>query len=292
LNRPYLFKHLSQMVYGEIEEVHSRLDVTTLTELPSHALELNDIAMVKVRTYRPLFCDRYAQNRKTGSFIVIDPATNQTVGAGMIDAILHQPATPHRAADGNGLTVWFTGLSSAGKSTLSREVYEQLVSKGHRVELLDGDEVRKHLSHGLGFSKEDRTENVRRIGFVAELLTRHGVITLVSAISPYRDVREEIRERVANFLEVYVNAPLSVCEERDVKGLYRRARSGSLPRFTGVDDPYEEPLSPEVECRTDLETVVDSVSKIVAAIESRLACGTGVNGSSVQTVERMVDVSS
>ena len=292
LNRPYLFKHLSQMVYGEIEEVHSRLDVTTLTELPAHALELNDIAMVKVRTYRPLFCDRYVQNRKTGSFIVIDPATNQTVGAGMIDAILHQPATVHRAADGNGLTVWFTGLSSAGKSTLSREVYEQLVSKGHRVELLDGDEVRKHLSHGLGFSKEDRTENIRRIGFVAELLTRNGVITLVSAISPYRDVREEIRERVANFLEVYVNAPLNVCEGRDVKGLYRKARSGSLPQFTGIDDPYEEPLSPEVECRTDLETVVDSVSKIVAAIESRLASGRIVNGSSVQTVRRMVDVSS
>jgi len=124
------------------------------------------------------------------------------------------------------------------------------------------------------------------------LLTRNGVITLVSAISPYRDVREEIRERVANFLEVYVNAPLNVCEGRDVKGLYRKARSGSLPQFTGIDDPYEEPLSPEVECRTDLETVVDSVSKIVAAIESRLASGRIVNGSSVQTVRRMVDVSS
>ena len=152
--------------------------------------------------------------------------------------------------------------------------------------------MRKHLSHGLGFSKEDRTENVRRIGFVAEMLTRHGVITLVSAISPYRDVREEIRERIANFLEVYVNAPLSVCEGRDVKGLYRKARSGSLPRFTGVDDPYEEPLSPEVECRTDLETVVDSASKIVGAIESKLACGRVVNGSSGQTVGRTVDASS
>lgn len=290
LNRPYLFKHLSQMVYGEIEEVHSRLDVTTLTELPAHALQFNDIAMVKARTYRPLFCDRYAQNRKTGSFIVIDPDTNQTVGAGMIDAVLHQPATL-RAADGNGLTVWFTGLSSAGKSTLSREVYEQLVFKGHRVELLDGDEVRKHLSHGLGFSKEDRNENVRRIGFVAELLTRHGVITLVSAISPYREVREEIRERIANFLEVYVNAPLSVCEGRDVKGLYRKARSGSLPQFTGIDDPYEEPQSPEVECRTDLEAIVDSVSKIVDAIELRLACGKVVKGNSVQTAERAIDVS-
>ena len=173
LNRPYLFKHLSQMIHGEIEEVSSRLDVANLTELPAQTLQLNDIAMVKARTYRPLFCDRYAENRKTGSFIVIDPETNQTVGAGMIDAILTQPAMRYRVSDRNGLTVWFTGLSSAGKSTLSRKVYEQLVSNGHRVELLDGDEVRKHLSHGLGFSREDRTENVRRIGFVAELLTRH-----------------------------------------------------------------------------------------------------------------------
>jgi len=191
-----------------------------------------------------------------------------------------------------GFTLWFTGLPCSGKSTLAEIIAPELTRRGRTVDILDGDVVRTNLTKGLGFSKEDRTENVRRIGFVAELLTRHGVITLVSAISPYRDVREEIRERVANFLEVYVNAPLSVCEGRDVKGLYRRARSGSLPRFTGVDDPYEEPLSPEVECRTDLETVVDSVSKIVAAIESRLASGRIVNGSSVQTVRRMVDVSS
>ena len=271
LNRPYLFKHLSQIIHGEIEEVSSRLDVANLSELPAQNLQLNDIAVVKARTYRPLFCDPYTENRKTGSFIVIDPETNQTVGAGMIEAVLTQTAIRSRVSDRNGLTVWFTGLSSAGKSTLSRRVYEQLLSSGHRVELLDGDEVRKHLSHGLGFSREDRTENVRRIGFVAELLTRHGVITLVSAISPYRDVREEMRERISNFLEVYVNAPLTVCEERDVKGLYRKARSGNLPRFTGVDDPYEEPLSPEVECRTDLQTIEESVSRIVDAIESKLA---------------------
>jgi adenylyl-sulfate kinase len=202
---------------------------------------------------------------------VIDPETNHTVGAGMIEAILTQSAIRSRVSDRNGLTVWFTGLSSAGKSTLSRRVYEQLLSSGHRVELLDGDEVRKHLSHGLGFSREDRTENVRRIGFVAELLTRHGVITLVSAISPYRDVREEMRERISNVLEVYVDAPLTVCEKRDVKGLSRKARSGKLQRFTGIDDPYEEPLSPEVECRTDLQTIEESVSRIVDAIEAKLA---------------------
>jgi adenylyl-sulfate kinase len=126
------------------------------------------------------------------------------------------------------------------------------------------------LSRGLGFSKDDRNENVRRIGFVAEVLARQGVITLVSAISPYREARDEIRSRVSNFLEIYVNAPLKVCEERDVKGLYRRARSGEIPQFTGIDDPYEPPLHADVECRTDLETVADCAEGIVTAIEARV----------------------
>jgi adenylyl-sulfate kinase len=167
--------------------------------------------------------------------------------------------------------VWLTGLSSAGKSTLSRAVYERLRVRGRRVELLDGDEVRQQLSRGLGFSKEDRNENVRRIGFVAEMLARHGVIVIVAAISPYREARDELRSRSSKFLEVYVNASLKVCEERDVKGLYRKARSGEIPRFTGIDDPYEPPLSPDVECRTDRETIVESAKKIVDAIEVRLS---------------------
>ena len=169
-----------------------------------------------------------------------------------------------------GLTLWFTGLSSAGKSTLARAVYERLSSCGYRLELLDGDEVRKYLSKGLGFSKEDRDDNIRRIGYVAELLTRHGVITLVSVISPYRSVRQEVRERIGNFIEIYVNAPLAVCEQRDVKGLYRKARSGEIHDFTGIDDPYEVPLSPEIECHTDIETLEESVEKVLREIEPRL----------------------
>ena len=167
--------------------------------------------------------------------------------------------------------MWLTGLSSAGKTTLSRAVSERLWARGHRVELLDGDEVREHLSRGLGFSKEDRNENVRRIGFVAEMLARHGVIAIVAAISPYREARDELRSRSSNFLEVYVNASLKVCEQRDVKGLYRKARSGEIPHFTGIDDPYEPPLGPDVECRTDRETIVESAEKIVDAIEVRLS---------------------
>ena len=167
--------------------------------------------------------------------------------------------------------MWLTGLSSAGKTTLSRAVYERLWARGQRVELLDGDEVRRHLCRGLGFSKEDRNENVRRIGFVAEMLARHGVIAIVAAISPYREARDELRSRSSNFIEVYVNASLKVCEERDVKGLYRKARSGEIPRFTGIDDPYEPPLSPDVECWTDWETIAESAEKIVDAIEVRLS---------------------
>ncbi len=141
---------------------------------------------------------------------------------------------------------------------------------GYRVELLDGDGIRQHLNRDLGFSKKDRDENIRRIGFVAELLTRNGVIVLVAAISPYRSIREEVRQRVGNFLEVFVHAPLEVCEQRDLKGIYRRARAGEISGVTGLDDPYEAPLSPDIECRTDNETPEESSSRVLAEVLRRL----------------------
>ncbi len=165
-----------------------------------------------------------------------------------------------------GVTVWFTGLSGAGKTTISRAVGNRLKSYGQKLEILDGDVVRLNLCKGLGFSKEDRDENIRRVGFVADLLTRNQVTVLVSAISPYRKIRQEVRERIGNFVEVYVNAPLQVCEQRDVKGLYKKARAGEIKNFTGIDDPYEPPFNPDVECRTDLETVEESVSKVLAKL--------------------------
>jgi adenylyl-sulfate kinase len=171
-----------------------------------------------------------------------------------------------------GLTIWFTGLSGAGKTTLNRAVYERLACRAFPVESLDGDEVRRHLSRGLGFSKEDRDENIRRIGYVAGLLTRHGVIVLVSAISPYRAARDEVRREIGEFVEIYVDAPVETCEQRDTKGLYRRARSGELKGFTGVDDPYEPPVHPEVVCHTGHETVDESVEKIMEYLERRLSC--------------------
>ncbi len=271
VDRPYLIKHMSHTVCGEITAIISRLDLANLTEHPVELLRLNDIGSVTVQTHRPILLDPYVRNRGTGSLIFIDPVTNFTIGAGMIESALQEKTTKSRSTLADGLTVWFTGLSSAGKTTLSRAVYDRLWARGHRVELLDGDEVRQHLSRDLGFSKEDRNENVRRIGFVAEMLTRNGVIALVSAISPYREARDELRARSSNFLEVYVNAPIEICEGRDVKGLYRKARSGELQRFTGIDDPYEPPLSPDVECRTDRETIVESAEKIVDAVETRLS---------------------
>ena len=161
-----------------------------------------------------------------------------------------------------GVTIWFTGLSGAGKTTISQQVEAKLREQRYKVEVLDGDIVRTNLTKGLGFSKEDRDENIRRIGFVSHLLTRNGVIVIVSAISPYRAIRDEVRERIGSFVEVHVNAPLAVCEQRDVKGLYKRARAGEIKMFTGIDDPYEPPLNPEVECRTDLEELEESVNKV------------------------------
>jgi adenylylsulfate kinase len=169
-----------------------------------------------------------------------------------------------------GMTLWFTGLSGAGKTTISQAVENELTAQGYKVEVLDGDVVRENLTKGLGFSKADRDENIRRIGFVAQLLTRNGVIVIVSAISPYRNIRDEVRNRIGDFVEVYVNAPLAVCEKRDVKGLYKRARSGEIKSFTGIDDPYEPPINPEVECRTDQETLEESVSKVMNQVQERV----------------------
>ena len=166
-----------------------------------------------------------------------------------------------------GVTVWFTGLSGAGKTTISKAVAEKLRSQGKKLEILDGDVVRENLTKGLGFSKADRDENVRRIGFVSHLLTRNGAIVLVSAISPYREIREEVKQKIGDFVEVYVNAPLAVCEDRDVKGLYKRARAGEIKNFTGISDPYEAPLNPTIECRTDLEELEESVAKIFNKLE-------------------------
>ena len=190
-----------------------------------------------------------------------------------MDEARTEPRLPYTVkADGldSGAVVWFTGLSGAGKSTVARLVYEELKARGFRTELLDADVVRKSLTRDLGFTRLEREENIRRIGFVAELLSRHGVIVLVAAITPYRSMRRELRNQIRRFIEVYIDAPLEVCERRDPKGLYRKARAGQLPQFTGIDDPYEAPLRPDLHCCTDKETVDESVAKTMAHITQAL----------------------
>ncbi|MFL5691953.1 MAG: adenylyl-sulfate kinase [Ktedonobacteraceae bacterium] len=165
-----------------------------------------------------------------------------------------------------GFTIWFTGLSGSGKSTLSEIIEERLKARGRNVEILDGDIVRTHLSKGLGFSREDRDTNIKRIAFVCGLLTRNGVICISAAIAPYSEAREWARHEIKNFVEVYVKCPIEVCRQRDVKGLYKLVDEGKIKNFTGVDDPYEEPEHPELVIETDKESIEESVERIFAKI--------------------------
>lgn len=166
-----------------------------------------------------------------------------------------------------GFCLWFTGLSGSGKSTIAAAVVDELRRRGHRVELLDGDEVRENLSAGLGFSKADRDANIRRIGWVASLLARNGVVAVTAAISPYRSVRDEVRATIDRFVEVYVDTPIEVCEQRDIKGLYAKARAGEIPEFTGVSDPYEPPPAPEVRVVTHDRDARASAAQVVDYLE-------------------------
>lgn len=166
-----------------------------------------------------------------------------------------------------GFTLWFTGLSGSGKTTLSGKIEEILLERGMKVELLDGDVVRTNLSKGLGFSKEDRDTNIKRIGFVCNLLTRNDVVAIAAAISPYRGIRDENRKLIGSYVEVFCKCPLDVLKERDPKGLYKKVEAGEIKGFTGIDDPYEEPLDPEVLVKTDKETADESVAKIIKTLE-------------------------
>jgi adenylyl-sulfate kinase len=171
----------------------------------------------------------------------------------------------------DGMTLWFTGLSGAGKSTVAQLVEEELRGRGNLVEVLDGDVVRQNLSKGLGFSKEDRDTNIRRIAFVADLLSRNGVIAITAAISPYREIRDEARELMGDrFIEIYVKASVTECARRDVKGLYEKAFAGEIKEFTGVSDPYEEPLDPDLVLDTEAEDPVDSAARVLALVDSRV----------------------
>jgi bifunctional enzyme CysN/CysC len=270
----YLVKHTTKVICGRVSRLNYKIDINNFEKLDADHLQFNEIGEVQIELHNPIFCDPYEHNRATGSFIVIDPLTNDTVAAGMV-----VEATPVQAGDGldesaagsriarrQGLTVWFTGLSGAGKSTICRALATELLAHGLPVEVIDGDVIRNYLCKDLGFSKPDRDENIRRIAFVAQLLTRNGTVVLVSAISPYRAARDEARRTIGEFMEVYVSTPLAVCEVRDPKELYKKARSGQIRGFTGIDDPYEPPASPEIVCDTDRESTRESCLRVVAKV--------------------------
>ena len=262
------------MLCGRVNRLNHKIDINTFEKLEADSLQFNEIGEVQIDLHSPIFCDPYERNRTTGSFIVIDPFNNDTLAAGMIveatpaqaGEAMDESAAGSRVAQQHGLTVWFTGLSGAGKTTICRAVATELLAHGLQVEVIDGDVIRNYLCKDLGFSKQDRDENIRRIAFVAQLLTRNGTVVLVSAISPYREGRDAARRAIGDFVEVYVSTPLSVCEVRDPKDLYKKARAGKIQRFTGIDDPYEPPLAAEIICNTDHENTRESSSTVVASV--------------------------
>jgi bifunctional enzyme CysN/CysC len=274
----YLVKHTTNVVCGKVSRVRNKIDINTFEKLDADSLQLNEIGEVQLDLHKPILCDPYRCNRTTGSFILIDPLNNDTVGAGMIVEAVSAPvlgATDSRAESlsltgQQGLTIWFTGLSAAGKTTVCDAVATELLARGLRVEILDGDAIRNHLCKDLGYGKRDRDENIRRIALIAQMLTRNGIVVLVSAISPYREARNEARCTISQFIDVYIDTPLAVCELRDPKGLYSKARSGQIRGFTGVDDPYEPPLHAEIVCNTEHESIRQSTLKVVDAVLVRL----------------------
>ncbi|PRX50163.1 adenylylsulfate kinase /sulfate adenylyltransferase subunit 1 [Prauserella shujinwangii] len=276
----YLVQHTTRSVKAQVSELDYRLDVNTLhRDENAAALTLNEIGRIRLRTHEPLLFDPYKRNRHTGSFILVDEASGHTVAAGMITGA-HRPATNvvwHRTSvtreqrATEGATVWITGLSASGKSTIAAELERRLVAEGRPAYLLDGDNLRHGLNSDLGFSSADRAENVRRTGEVARLFADSGVIAIVSLISPYRADRDRVRAAHADaglpFVEVFVDTPLELCESRDPKGLYARARRGEITGFTGIDDPYEAPSSPDVVLRPAESDPAAMVSEILAFLD-------------------------
>ena len=275
--RPYLMKLGSSTATCSVTHIKHGINVNTLERTPAVTLAVNDIAVANIATDRRLPFDPYQANRETGGFVLIDRLTNVTVGAGMIDFALRRSDNIHwQALDVTRQArvaikghrpgvVWFTGISGAGKSTIANALERRLHALGCHTATLDGDNVRHGLNRDLGFTDADRVENIRRVGEVAKLMADAGLLVLVSFISPFRAERDAARALVdaGEFIEVFVDTPLDVAEGRDRKGLYRKARAGQLSGLTGVDDPYEPPLGPEIECHTDRESVAESVDKIM-----------------------------
>jgi len=294
----YLIKHTSSMVPGVLSDIRYKVDVNTMKrdknmdEESVESLELNEIGRCHITLHRPIAFDPYDRNRATGAFIVMDRLTNATVAAGMIvDRIVSKPGHKKAPVSQNivksdslvsaderqkllgqhGATIWLTGLSGSGKSTIAQQLEKELIAQGHLCYILDGDNVRHGLNRDLGFSMEDRKENIRRIAEVAALMNDAGVIVISSFISPYISDRADAREVIGDesFIEVFVDTPIEVCEQRDPKGLYKKARTGEIQQFTGVSDPYEAPQDAEITLPTEELAPAEAANMIIDDLKGR-----------------------
>ena len=278
--RGYWLKLATQTVSATVQEPKYEINVNTMEHLAAKTLELNAIGVAEVHTDKPIVFEAYTNSRTLGGFILVDKITNATVAAGMLhfslrraDNVHWQPTTISREDHASlknqtPRVLWFTGLSGSGKSTIANEVEKSLNLMNRHTFLLDGDNVRHGLNKDLGFTEADRIENIRRVGEVAKLMTDAGLIVLTAFISPFRAERKMVREMLpdAEFIEIFVDTPLAVAEERDVKGLYKKARSGQLKNFTGIDSPYEPPESPEIRVNTVEMTPAEAAEFIVRHI--------------------------
>lgn len=277
VGRSYWLKLGTQMVSATVQQPKYTVNVNTMEHLAAKTLELNAIGVAEIATDKPIVFEPYTKSRALGGFILIDKITNRTVGAGMLHFSLRRAQNVHWQATDIGReehanlknqkprVLWFTGLSGSGKSTIANEVEKRLNLMNRHTFLLDGDNVRHGLNKDLGFTEADRIENIRRVGEVAKLMTDAGLIVLTAFISPFRAERDMVRAMMpeGEFVEIFVDTPLEVAEERDVKGLYKKARSGALKNFTGIDSPYEAPLNPEIRVNTVEMTAAEAAEHII-----------------------------
>ncbi|MDJ0919698.1 MAG: sulfate adenylyltransferase subunit CysN [Henriciella sp.] len=281
--RRYIMKMGSKSVTALVSGLKYQIDVNTLQDKPGKTLALNEVGVCTLGLDQPIAFDPYDINRETGGFILIDRLTNNTVGLGLLDFALRRAGNIHwQALDVDRETLaeqkeqkpavlWFTGLSGSGKSTIANALQKKLYSMGKHTFVLDGDNVRHGLNRDLGFTDEDRVENIRRVSNVAKLMSDAGLITLVSFISPFRSERRMARNMMTDgeFVEIHVDTPLDVAEQRDVKGLYKRARAGEIKNFTGIDSPYEPPQSPEITINTVNSTAEEGADQIVKWMQDK-----------------------
>ncbi|MHB1568591.1 MAG: adenylyl-sulfate kinase, partial [Solirubrobacteraceae bacterium] len=280
--RSYLVRIGTRTVTGTVSPLKYRLNVDSLEHVAATKLSLNEIGVCDIELAQPVAFDRYADNRDTGGLILIDRITNNTVGAGLIHYALRrshnirwQKLTIDRSARARLMAqtprvLWFTGLSGAGKSTIANLVESELHRRGNHTYILDGDNVRHGLNRDLGFTDADRVENIRRVAEVAKLMVDAGLIVLVSFISPFRSERQMARSlfEAGQFIEIHVDTPLELAEQRDPKGLYKKARAGLLANFTGIDSPYEPPAEPELVLQTARLSAQDAAAAVIAYCES------------------------